>query len=319
LFLNHTLIGDDGQPGSGMMYMDQSLEEHPGSSTDEDSYDGYFEVADAQLAYRAPKAAPIPRIHGAQTAEVITEQDGEEIDVDKEGRILVRFHWNGKDEAVNKCSCRVRVAQIWAGSGWGGVWIPRVGMEVVVEFLNGDPDSPLVTGCVYNGSNKPPVSFPGDKTRSTIKSEISKGGGGFNEFRFEDKKGEEEIFVHGHRHLKTELIEGDETRDIQKGQRTTTIKKDDEKTIQDGNEITIISKGDQTTKISMGKGTTTAMKSFEIKVGSSSLKLEPAKITMKSVQILIDASGKLDTKAGAMATHQAGGIMTIKGALVKIN
>jgi type VI secretion system secreted protein VgrG len=201
-------------------------------------------------------------------------------------------------------------------------------MEVVVEFLDGDPDRPLVTGCVYNGSNKPPISFPSDKTQSTIKSEISKGGGGFNEFRFEDKKGSEEIFVHGHRHLTTELIEGDETRDVKKGKRTTKIKMDDSRQITDGNDIhkidkgnqtTTISRGDQTTKISLGKGTTTAMKSFEIKVGASSIKLEPAKITMKSVQILIDASAKLDTKAGAMANHQAGGIMTIKGALVKIN
>lgn len=354
-------------------------------------YVGEIEVAHKEKAYKAPFASPPPRIAGAQTAMVIRDKNApadEEIDVDDQGRILVKFHWNDKSEKSDKCSCRVRVAQLWAGSGWGGVWIPRVDMEVVVDFLNGDPDCPLVTGCVYNGNNKPPVKFPDDKTQSTIKSQSSKGGTSdshFNELRFEDKKDDEEVYLHAERdmntiiehdddieignnqtekiggsrdfeltggdetivlkgapgtkdkygktitkkgHRTTTLKEGDETLKIEKGKRDTTIKMNDTKTITDGDDITKVNKGDQkitvgmgdqTTKISLGKGTTTAMKSFEIKVGASSIKLEPAKITIKSVQILVDASAKLDTKAGAMATHKAGGIMMVKGGLVKIN
>ena len=363
-------------------------------------YFGQCEVADKTVAYKAPLKSPPPRIAGAQTAVVIKTKNApadEEIDVDDEGRILVKFHWNDGADESDKCSCRVRVAQLWAGSGWGGVWIPRVDMEVVVEFLEGDPDRPLVTGCVYNGNNKPPISFPADKTQSTIKSQSSKGGtssANFNELRFEDKKDDEEIYIHAERdrmmiiehdddieigndqtekiggsrtfeltggdetvtlkgapgtkdkygktitkkgHRTTTLKEGDETLKVEKGKRTTTIKMNDKRTITDGDDITEVSKGDQTntvkmgdqtntikmgdqtTKISLGKGTTTAMTSFEIKVGASSMKLEPAKITIKSPEIMINASGMLTAKAGGMATFQAGGINTVKGSMVKIN
>ncbi len=315
-----------------------------GSGSD-DEYRGSYTFADTSKPFKVACVTPVPRIMGAQTAEVISE-GSEEIDVDKDGRILVRFHWNDKKDPVSKCSCRLRVAQIWAGPSWGGVWIPRVGMEVVVDFIGGDPDCPLVTGAVYNGTNQPPVKFPADKTQSTVKSDISKGGGGFNEFRFEDKKGSEEIFVHAHRDLKTELIEGDETRDIKKGKRVTTIKMDDDRTITDGNDKHTISKGNQTTtiskgnqtttismgnqtteikmgnqttKISAGKGTTTAMQSFEIKVGSSSIKLDPMGVTIKGMQVKIDGSMTFDAKGGISAKVEGGAMCTIKGGMVMIN
>ncbi len=145
---------------------------------DTDQYEGEYELAEADKAYKTPLKTPWPRIYGAQTALVIKDKsapDDEEIDVDDQGRILVRFHWNDVKED-SQASCRVRVAQIWAGAQWGSVWIPRVGMEAVVEFIEGDPDRPLVTGTVYNGNNKPPINFPDDKTQSTIKSQSSKGG-----------------------------------------------------------------------------------------------------------------------------------------------
>ncbi|HET7410958.1 MAG TPA: type VI secretion system tip protein TssI/VgrG, partial [Paracoccaceae bacterium] len=179
---------------------------------DTDQYHGEYEVADVAKAYRTLPLTPWPRIYGAQTATVIKEKNApadEEIDVDTQGRILVQFHW--KDTAKGaQPSCRVRVAQIWAGPQWGGVWIPRVGMEAVVEFLEGDPDRPLVTGTVYNGKNKPPIAFPADKTKSTIKSNSSKGGAGFNEFRFEDKKDDEEIYIHAERDRLMEIEHDDD-------------------------------------------------------------------------------------------------------------
>jgi len=287
----------------------------------------------------------------------------------------VRFHWNERDADSDKCSCRLRVAQIWAGPNWGGVWIPRVGQEVVVEFLNGDPDCPLVTGTVYNGKNESPIKFPDDKTQSTIMSDSSKGSGGFNELRFEDKKDDEEIFIHAERdrlmeiehedditiganqtekiggsrdfeltagdetivlkgtpgtndkygssisksgHRTTTLEKGDEELTITEGKRTTTIKMNDERTITDGDDIETIKMGDQKTTISLGKGETTAMKSFEIKVGGSSIKLEPAKITIKAPMIDIKADGILNAK-GTMTNVDGSAILKLTGGIIKIN
>ncbi|MEM7365117.1 MAG: type VI secretion system tip protein TssI/VgrG [Pseudomonadota bacterium] len=143
-----------------------------------------------------PQTAPLvprrktdlARVHGPQTARVVGEG---EIDCDEYGRILVRFHWDLHDQYSMRC----RVSQNWAGNGWGGMVIPRIGMEVLVEFLDGDPDQPLVSGCVYNGQNKVPYELPANKTRSTFKTDTHQGQG-FNELRFEDKRGAEEIFVH---------------------------------------------------------------------------------------------------------------------------
>ncbi len=379
--------------GPDLSFSDGDIK-HPYLGSHGVSVNGYYigepEVADAAKAYKAPLATPWPTIPGAQTAEVIRDKSSpkdEEIDVDDKGRILVKFHWNKKEEKSDKCSCRVRVAQIWAGSGWGGVWIPRVGMEAVVEFLNGDPDRPLVTGTVYNGANESPINFPDDKTQSSIKSQSSKGGtsaDNFNELRFEDKLDDEEIYIHAERdrkmiiehdddieignnqsetitgsrtfeltggdetitlkgdagtkdkygdgnakngHRKTTLKKGDETLTIEKGKRDTTIKMNDTKTITDGDDVTkvnmghqkiTIGQGNQTTKISLGKGTTEAMQSFEIKVGGSSIKLEPAKITIKSVQVEVVGNGTAKMTS-PMTTVEGSGMLMAKGGLVKIN
>jgi type VI secretion system secreted protein VgrG len=126
---------------------------------------------------------------------------GEEIHTDKYGRVVVQFHWDREGAADENSSCWVRVAQRWAGKGWGAVYIPRIGHEVLVDFLEGDPDQPIITGVVYNGANMPPYDLPAEKTKSVLKSNSSKGGGGFNEIRLEDKKGEEQIFIHGEKNI----------------------------------------------------------------------------------------------------------------------
>ena len=145
--------------------------------------------------FRPPRKTPKPIIQGIQTAFVVGPA-GEEIFTDKYGRVKVQFHWDREGQVDAKSSCWVRVAQIWAGNKWGTMFIPRIGMEVIVHFLEGDPDQPIITGCVYNPQAMPPYTLPDEKTKSTIKSNSSKGGGGFNEFRFEDKKGSEQIFIH---------------------------------------------------------------------------------------------------------------------------
>lgn len=159
-------------------------------------YGNRFTCIPANVPYRPPRVTPKPIVQGAQTA-IVVGPAGEEIYVDKHGRVKVQFHWDRIGKKNEESSCWVRVSQLWAGAGWGAMFIPRIDQEVIVDFLEGDPDRPIITGRVYHGTNTPPYPLPGEMTKSTIKSNSSKGGGGFNEFRFEDKKGREEIFLHG--------------------------------------------------------------------------------------------------------------------------
>lgn len=154
-----------------------------------------FSALDADVPFRPRCTTEEPVIQGPQTAFVVGPS-GEEIYTDEHGRVKVMFHWDRYGAADENSSCWVRVAQVWAGKGWGSIFTPRIGQEVVVEFLEGDPDRPLITGRVYNGAAKPPYPLPDKATVSTLKTSSSKGGAGFNEIRFEDKKGEEEIYVH---------------------------------------------------------------------------------------------------------------------------
>ncbi len=150
--------------------------------------------------FRPLRTTPKPKVQGSQTA-VVVGPSGEEIFTDKYGRVKVQFNWDRDGQVDAGSSCWVRVAQTWAGNKWGTMFIPRIGMEVLVHFLEGDPDQPIITGCVYNPQTMPPYTLPDEKTKSTIKSNSSKGGSGFNEFRFEDKKGEEQVFIHGQKDL----------------------------------------------------------------------------------------------------------------------
>jgi len=168
-----------------------------GSASD---YFNDFSLQPHEVTWRAPLTTPKGLVRGPQTA-LVTGPAGEEIYTDEHGRIKIQFHWDRQGNYDDKSSCWVRVAQVWAGNGYGTMFIPRVGMEVVVDFLEGDPDQPLVTGCVYNGVNKPPYALPANATRSTLKTLSSKGGGGTNELRFEDKKGSEEVFIQAEKDL----------------------------------------------------------------------------------------------------------------------
>ncbi len=151
-----------------------------------------------------------PVVQGSQTAFVVGPA-GEEIFTDKYGRVKVQFHWDRHGKRDEGSSCWLRVAQISSGNGWGSMFIPRIGTEVMVNFLEGDPDQPIIAGCVYNPASMPPYKLPDHKTRSTIKTRSSKGGKGFNELRFEDKKGEEQIFIHAEKNqdirVNNELME----------------------------------------------------------------------------------------------------------------
>ncbi|MGY2355391.1 type VI secretion system tip protein TssI/VgrG, partial [Pseudomonas sp. SDO528_S397] len=135
---------------------------------------------------------------GSQTA-IVTGPAGQEIHCDPFGRVKVQFHWDREGQSDDKTSCWLRVATGWAGNAYGGIAIPRIGMEVLVTFLEGDPDQPLITGCLYHKENVVPYDLPAHKTRSTFKTLSSPGGKGYNEFRIEDKKGAEQIYLHAQR------------------------------------------------------------------------------------------------------------------------
>jgi type VI secretion system secreted protein VgrG len=159
-----------------------------------------FTAMDATTQFRPARTTPRPIVKGPQTAVVVGPK-GEEIYTDKYGRVKVHFHWDRYDKQDENSSCWIRVAHSWAGKRWGAIHIPRLGQEVVVDFLEGDPDQPLITGSVYNDEQKVPYDLPGEMTKSTLKSNSTKGGVGFNEIRLEDKKDQEQIFIHAERNL----------------------------------------------------------------------------------------------------------------------
>ncbi|MGL5009091.1 MAG: type VI secretion system Vgr family protein [Paracoccaceae bacterium] len=195
-----TLSGEP-VPGTGQDYMCLSAQHRYAANAygsgdrtgDEVAYQGRYVLMPTTAPLHPERKTPRALVQGPQTARVVGEG---EIDCDEYGRILVRFHWDLDDAYSMRC----RVSQNWAGNGWGGMVIPRIGMEVVVEFIEGDPDQPLVTGCVYNGRNKVPYDLPAHKTKSVFRTDTHKGSG-FNELSFEDQNGIEKIYMHAQRDL----------------------------------------------------------------------------------------------------------------------
>lgn len=201
-----TLKGDEVPGATGQTYLCLAashayVSQGYGSGTDAvtaDVYSGIYTMAPATAPMMPERTSRQPVVQGPQTAVVVG--DGE-IDCDEFGRILVKFHWDLKSAHSMRC----RVSQIWAGQGWGGMAIPRIGMEVIVEFLEGDPDKPLVTGCVYNGKNGAPYTLPANKSRTTLRSNTHQGAG-YNEISLEDQSGKEDIFIHAQKDLTYKVL-----------------------------------------------------------------------------------------------------------------
>lgn len=218
------------------------------------TYRNDFRAFDAKLPFRPPRTTRKPLVQGTQTALVVGKK-GEEIWTDKFGRVKVQFHWDREGKKDEKSSCWVRVSQAWAGKKWGGLFIPRIGMEVVVSFLDGDPDRPMVTGCVYNSDNMP-NALPAKATQSGIKTLSTPKGKGFNQILFEDKKDKEEFFMHAQKDMKIKIL-NDLYRDVDKDEktniknsRTITVKeKDDKLTVLKGNRAVAVTKGNETYKV----------------------------------------------------------------------
>uniref|UniRef100_UPI001CC7BDB0 type VI secretion system tip protein TssI/VgrG n=1 Tax=Escherichia coli TaxID=562 RepID=UPI001CC7BDB0 len=186
-----------------------------------------LEVIPADRTWR-PRQQSKPKVDGPQSA-IVTGPAGEEIFCDEHGRVRVKFHWDRYHGMTEESSCWVRVSQAWAGPGFGNLAIPRVGQEVIVDFLNGDPDQPVVMGRTYHEDNRSPGSLPGTKTQMTIRSKTYKGSG-FNELRFEDATGGEQVYIHAQKNMDTEVLNN----------RTTDVKADHTETIGNDQKITVV-------------------------------------------------------------------------------
>lgn len=205
------------------------------------SYHNELSCVPLDRPYR-PRRQPPPRAWGPETARVVGPQP-DEVHTDRHGRVRVRMHWDERDEQAS--SCWLRVGQAWAGAGFGTLFLPRVGMEVIVSFLGGNPDRPIVTGCVYDAANVPPVDLPEHRTQSTIRTSSSPGGRGHNELRFEDGAGHEEVFLRAQRNLRERVL-ADHLTTVGRDQslhvgrnRSTTIDGDHSSTIAGENRHTV--------------------------------------------------------------------------------
>ena len=294
-------------------FVTESYRTTGGAALPDRPYQGSYEFLPSDRPFRGPIVTPKPFVHGPQTAKVVGKS-GEEIDVDEHGRILVQFYWDRKKMQ----SCRVRIAQVWSGKKWGGIFIPRIDQEVVVEYLEGDPDRPLVTGTVYNNDNRVPYPLPENKTIAGWKSDSSKGHGGYNEFIFEDKKGEEEIHVHAQKDLNLVILNS-ETREIGEqfmpprgsASRSTTLKNgDDTLAVQMGDQSVTIA-GNQTTNVGE-MISTTAMLSTTLTVGLSTVTITPASISITSPVVNVVAEATLNLEAPIINLT---GVVNIEGAV----
>ncbi len=342
-------------------------------SARDDLYRNSIEAFPASVPFRPPLSTPRPRVFGSQTATVVGPQ-GEEIWSDKHGRIKVQFPWDRLGKKDDTCSCWVRVMQPAAGAGFGALFLPRVGQEVVITHVDGDPDRPLVTGSVYNGENAPPATLPTNQTQTIVKTRSSKKGTAGNEIRLDDKKDSEEFYMHAQKDMKVEienaltltLTEGAETHTLEKGDRTVEVKTGKEVHKVKGTRALTIT-GDEThtneaaftqkvegnytlnvsgkllidvtgdvviksgksialesgqglaleagTELSNKAGTT-----LTNKAGTELTNQAGTNLTNKAGMGLTNQAGTtLDNKASAAQTVDGGGMLTLKGGLVKIN
>jgi type VI secretion system secreted protein VgrG len=273
---------------------------------------------------------------------VVVGKAGEEIWTDKHGRVKVQFHWDREGKKDENSSCWVRVSSSWAGKNWGAVHIPRIGQEVVVEFLEGDPDRPLIIGRVYNADHVPPYPLPAEGTRSGVKSRSSKGGGAdnFNEIRFEDKKGSEELFVQAEKdlavhvkndekrtvlHDRTTEITNHDTRTVKEGDDTTTVEKGKQTvTVKQGDQVTSVDQGDQSVTIKTGKQVVTLSQGDQqitLKMGNQTTKADMGNVTIKAAlgKVTIEAMQAIELKVGQSSVKVDQQGVTIGGMMVKLD
>ena len=277
-------------------------------------YRNEFDAIPFATPFRPPRLARKPVMPGAQTA-VVVGKSGEEIWVDQYGRVIVQFFWDRAGKMNEDSSCWIRVAQVWAGKGWGAIFTPRIGQEVIVEFLEGDPDRPLITGRVYNADQTVPYALPGEQTKSTIKSMSSIGGSGFNEFRLEDKKGSEQIFLHAEKDLHHRVK--DSRFETILGATHLMVTKDQFEKVTGDTHLQVT--GDQNEKIS-GTVSLNAGMDLQQKVGTNWAMDAGQEIHLKSgLNLVIESGVNLTLKVGGNFININPAGIFISGTFVNIN
>jgi type VI secretion system secreted protein VgrG len=238
-------------------------------------------------------------------------KSGEEIWTDQYGRIKCKFYWDQSSASDETSSCWIRVAQGWAGKAWGALFLPRIGQEVVVSFLEGNPDRPLVTGCVYNAQQTVPYTLPDDQTKSTVKTNSSKGGSGFNEFRFEDKAGSEEIFMQAQKDMNVTIL-NDLTTTVTNNRTTTVSKKNDSLVVDQGNRSIKVNTGNETHEVKGTRGLTITGNETHTNKADFTQNVT-GNFTLKvSGNLSIDVSGSITIKSGTSFDIQAGTALSRK-------
>lgn len=314
---------------------------------EKDSYANTFTVMEKTIQFRAPQVTPWPEVQGIQTATVVGTS-GEEILTDEHGRVKIQFHWDREGEDNEKSSCFVRVMTPWSGKDWGMVAVPRIGQEVVVQFEDGNPDRPIVTGMLYNAETKPPYKYPDDQTQLGIKTNSSKGGGGYNELMFDDKKDSELMRIQAQKyhqtlvkdrlsmtvgldaiakevasvdeksydltieqHMNETVKTGDRTELVETGNKVETVKKGDyTETIETGDKTMTISKGDLTENIDTGD--------VKVTIGTGDL----VETISKGDHTETVSLGNITTKASAGKIAISAGMeitLTVGGSSIKID
>ena len=277
-------------------------------------YRNHFNATPWGEPFRPPLQHPKPRILGSQSA-VVTGPAGEEIHCDKHGRVKVQFHWDREGQADDRTSCWLRVSSSWAGDRYGAIAIPRVGMEVLVTFLEGDPDQPLVTGCLYHKEHVVPYDLPANKTRSVFKTLSSPGGEGYHELRIEDRKGAEQIYIHAQRDWDQNIEHdqkirvGNERHDTVAANSYSEFRAEEHRTTH----------GDRKTEV-RGSDHLTVGDSQHIKIGSGKFVEAGKEIHLSSgLKVVLEAGSELTFKAGGSFIKLDSSGVTLVGPVIKLN
>ena len=287
-------------------------------------YRNHFTATPWTVPYRPALRHTKPKVLGSQTA-VVTGPAGEEIHCDEYGRVKVQFHWDRHGQADDKTSCWLRVSSSWAGDRYGGIAIPRIGMEVLVTFLEGDPDQPLVTGCLYHAEHVMPYDLPANKTRTVFKTLSSPGGGGYNELRIEDRKGQEQIYLHAQcdwdeniehdqkirvGHERHDTVEANSYSEFRAEEHRTThadrkteVRANDHLTIGNSQHLKIgtgqfIEAGNEIHYYAGSKVVIDAGMELSASGGGSFLKLDPSGVTLSGATIRMNSGGAAGKGAG---------------------
>ena len=325
-------------------------------SADQLTYQNRFETSPKTVPFRPLRKTARPVVIGNHTAKVVGPAN-EEIWTDKHGRIKVQFPWDRLGKKDDKSSCWIRVSQSWAGQSWGALYLPRIGQEVLVSYIDGDPDRPLITGSVYNAEQVPPIALPGKSSQSTVLSRSTKNGTAGNEMRFEDKKDAEELYFHAQKDMLTEVendltttvIAGNEAHTVKKGNRVVKVDTGNEThSVKGTRDLEVTGDETHTNKANFAQKVTgnyelkvtgnlvidvtgtimiKSAQSVDIKAGTNLTAKAGANLTNDAGAMLTNKGGAkmsneaplIDSKASGMHSVEAGGILTLKGALVKIN